>query len=46
MLLSKCAVCGSEKSRFLKKQEVKGIFSSLVVKTPLRKVPLLGDVLF
>ena len=46
MLLSKCAVCVSKKLRFIKKQEVKGIFSSLVVRTSLRKVPLLGNVLF
>ena len=25
MLLSKCAICGSKKSRFMKKQEAKGI---------------------
>ena len=45
VLLSKCAVC-SKKSRFMKEQEVKEIFSSLVFKTPLRKVPLLCDILF
>ena len=27
MLLSKCAVCGSHKSRFIKKQEAKGILN-------------------
>ena len=25
MLLSKCVVCGSKKSRFVKEQEVKGL---------------------
>ena len=44
MLLSKCAVCDSKKSRFIKKQEAKGILSSLSLKTPLSKVPLLGDI--
>ena len=46
MLLSKCAVCGAKKSRFIKKQEAKGILSSLGLKTPLNKIPLLGDILF
>ena len=27
-------------------QEAKGILSSLGIKTPLSKIPLLGDVLF
>ena len=46
MLLSKCAICGSKKSRFMKEQEAKGILSSLDLKTPLSKIPLLGDILF
>ena len=46
MILSKCAICGSRKSRFIKKQDAKGILSSLGIKTPLNKIPLLGDVLF
>ena len=46
MLLSKCAICGSKKSRFMKEQEEKGILSSLGLKTPLSKIPLLGDILF
>ena len=46
MLLSKCAICDSKKSRFTKKQEANGILSGLGLKTPLRKVPLLGDILF
>ena len=46
MILSKCAICGSKKSKFIKKQETKGILSSLGIKTPLSKIPLLGDVLF
>ena len=39
MLLSKCAICGTKKSRFIKEQEGKGILSSLGLKTPLSKVP-------
>ena len=46
MILSKCAVCGSKKSRFIKKQEQKGLLSNLDIRTPLSKIPILGDVLF
>ena len=46
MLLSKCAVCDSKKSKFIKEQEVSGLLSSLGIKTPLNKVPLLGPLLF
>ena len=46
MILSKCAICGSKKSRFIKDQEAKGLLSNLVVRTPLSKVPIVGDVLF
>ena len=45
MILSKCAICGSKKSRF-KNQEAKGRLSNLGIRTPLSKVPLLGDILF
>ena len=45
-LSSKCAACGSKKSRFMKEQETKGLLSNLAVRTPLSKVPLLGDILF
>ena len=40
MSLLKCALCGSKKSIFIKEQEVKGILSSLGLKTPLSKIPL------
>ena len=46
MILSKCAKCGSKKSRFIKNQEVKGLLSKLAIRTPLSKVPILGDILF
>ena len=32
MILSKCAICGSKKLRFIKKQEASGILSNLVLK--------------
>ena len=46
VLLSKCAKCESKKSRFIKNQEAKGLLSNLDIRTPLSKVPLLGDILF
>ena len=46
MILSKCAKYGSKKSRFIKIQEAKGLLSNLVIRTPLSKVPILGDILF
>ena len=46
MILSKCTICGSKKSRFIKNQEAKGLLSNLGIKTPLSKVPILSDILF
>ena len=46
MILSKCATCGSKKSKFIKKQEPKELLSNLGIRTPLSKIPLLDDVLF
>ena len=45
MLLSKCAVCDSKKSKFIKEQEASGLLSSLGIKTPLNKILLLGPLL-
>ena len=44
MILSKYALCGSKKSRFIKNQEVKGLWSNLGLRTPSSKVPILGDI--
>ena len=46
MILSKCATCRSKKSKFTKNQEAKGLLSNLGLRTPLSKVPILGDILF
>ena len=46
MILSNCATCGSKKSKFIKKQEANELFSTLRIKTPLSRIPLLGNVLF
>ena len=46
MMVSKCAVCNSRKCKLVKKQEAKGLLSELGIRTPLNKIPLLGDILF
>ena len=46
MLLSKCTVYESEKSKFIKQQEASGLLSSLGIKTSLNKIPLLVPLLF
>ena len=46
MILSKCEVCGSKKSRFIKNQETKALLINLGLTTSLWKVPILSDILF
>ena len=46
MIFSKCAICSSKKSKFIKEQQAKGILSSVGIRTPLNKIPILGDILF
>ena len=47
IILSTCAICGSKKSKFIKEQEAKGkLLSNLGLRTPLNKIPVLGDILF
>ena len=45
MLLSKCKVWESERSKFIKEQEASALLSSLEIKTPLSKIPLVGPLL-
>ena len=45
MSRSKCAICGSKKPRFIKKQ-ASGKLSSLVLNPQLSNIPLFGDILF
>ena len=45
-MLSKCAVCGDKKSKFVRKQEAKWLFNNLVIGTLLCKIPISKDVLF
>ena len=35
MILSKCAICGSKKSKLIKEQEAKRFLSNLGIRTPL-----------
>ena len=35
IILSRCTVCNTEKSRFIKKQEAKGLLSNLGIRTSL-----------
>ena len=46
MLLSKCSVCNSKKSRFLKEQETRELLSSLGITAPLNQILFLGSLLF
>ena len=46
MLLSKCTLCDSKKSKLIKNQEASRLLSSLRIKTPLSKISLVGPVLF
>ena len=45
MILSKCAIYSNKKSRFIKNQQAKKPLSSLGLRAPLSKVPILGDIL-
>ena len=36
IILSKCAICGSKKSKFIKEQVAKGLLSNLVLRTPFQ----------
>ena len=40
LMQSKCSVCKNKKSRFIKEQDAKGLFSNLGIETPLSKIPL------
>ena len=46
MLLSKFSLCNSEKLKFLKEQEARGLLSSLGLRTLLIQISLLGPLLF
>ena len=46
MILSKCEVCDSKKSKFIQEQETSGLSSSLRIKIISSKIPLVGRLLF
>ena len=46
MLLSKCEVFGSKKSKVVKEEEAIRLLGGSGIKTPLYKIPLLGSLLF
>ena len=46
MLLSKCAVSDSKKSKIMKEQEASGLLNSLGIKTSFSKIPLLNSLSF
>ena len=46
MLLSKCAVFDSKKSKFIKQQETCGLLSSLRIKRTISEIPLVAPLLF
>ena len=46
MILSKCAIYGSKKSKYINKQEASRLLSKSGIKTPLTIIPALGDILF
>ena len=45
IILSTCAICISKNSKFIKEQEAKVLLSNLGLRTPLNKIPVLGDIL-
>ena len=46
ILLSKCEVCDSKKSKFIKEKEASGLLCSLGGKTSLSRILLLGSLFF
>ena len=42
MLVSKCSVRNSKKSKFLREQEARRLSSSLGIRTPLSQIPFVG----
>ena len=40
MLLSKCAVCDSKESKFISQKKANRLLSSLGIKAPLSKLPI------
>ena len=45
LILTKSGKCDNKKSRFIKEQEASGLLSSLGIKIPLSRIPLVGPIL-
>ena len=45
IILSKCVVCNSRKSAFIKEKEGSRLLSTFRLKIPLSKMSLLGDII-
>ena len=45
-LLSQCAMCDGKNPKFIKQQEASRLLSSLGIKIPFSKIPLVGPLLF
>ena len=46
ILLSKCSVSNTKKSKYIKEQKARELLSSLEIRTPLSHIFLLGSILF
>ena len=46
MLSSKCLLCNSKKSKFLKEQEDRGLLSSLGIRTLFNQISFVDPILF
>ena len=46
VILTTYAICGSKKSKFIEERQAKELLSNLGLRTPLNKIPVLGDILF
>ena len=42
MILSKCTICGKEKTKLIKRQEASVVLRSVGIRTPLSKNPVLA----
>ena len=45
IMQSQCTDCRNKKSRFVKKQDAKGLLSNLGIRAPFSKIPLLNVLL-
>ena len=45
-LSSKFVACGSKTSIFIEEQEASEMLSSVAIRTPLIKIPVLGEIFF